>query len=105
FNGWSGEDVRQFRGEVREWSSEAQQLRRDLRDQGNDVANFDEILRALQQLDYDRTYQDASELTRLNSFVVEGPKRFEYDLRRRVDAQNEQLFLTASDAAPTGFRQ
>ena len=50
-------------------------------------------------------YQDAEELLRLQSFVVEGLKRFEFDLRRRLDAQNEQLFLAASDEVPSEFRK
>jgi hypothetical protein len=103
--GWSGEDARQFRGEVRQWSSEAQALRRDLREQGIDVGNLDEILRRLREFDSERVYQDPEELLRLQSFVVEGLKRFEYDLRRRVDAQNEQLFLAANDEAPASFRR
>ena len=103
--GWSGEDTRQFRGEIRQWSSEAQALRRDLREQGIDVGNLDEILRRLREFDSERVYQDPEELLRLQSFVVEGLKRFEYDLRRRVDAQNEQLFLAANDEAPASFRR
>jgi ferritin-like metal-binding protein YciE len=102
---WSGEDARQFRGEIREWSSEAQALRRDLREQGIDVSNLDEILRRLREFDSERVYKDPEELLRLQSFVVEGLKRFEYDLRRRVDAQNEQLFLAANDEAPASFRK
>ncbi|HEY7443185.1 MAG TPA: DUF4175 family protein [Vicinamibacterales bacterium] len=102
---WSGEDARQFRGEIRQWSNEAQELRRDLREQGIDVGNLDEILRRLREFDSERVYQDPEELLRLQSFVVEGLKRFEYDLRRRVDAQNEQLFLAANDEAPASFRK
>jgi hypothetical protein len=89
---------------VRQWSGEAERLRRLLRDQGVDVTDLDEILRALRALDADRVYKDAAELERLQTFVSEGVKRFEYNLRRRAEANAEALLLSGSDEVPEQFR-
>jgi hypothetical protein len=103
--GFSGDDVRQFRNEVRQWSSEMQDLRRRLSEQGLPAGDLDEILRALRQLDADRVYKDAAELQRLQTFVVEGFKRFEYGLRRRANAANTEPVLSGSDEVPQHYRQ
>ncbi len=101
---FTGEEIRQYRSEMREWGSRGEELRRQLKAQGVDVANLDDILRALRALDTDRVYKDAAELERLQTFVVEGLKRFEYDLRRRIEAGKESLFLSGSDEFPGAYR-
>jgi hypothetical protein len=103
--GFSGDDIRQFRNEVRQWSSEMQDLRRRLSEQGLPAGDLDEILRAFRQLDADRVYKDAAELERLQTFVVEGFKRFEYGLRRRASAANTEPVLSGSDEVPQNYRQ
>ena len=45
------------------------------------------MLRNLRQLDDDRVYQDGGELARLQSQVADALKRFEYDLRRKVEGK------------------
>src|SRR5207245_579738 len=85
YGGWDGgrwrnldaEDIRQFRGEIRQWTNEAQDLRRRLLADNLDPKELDDILRKLRQLDDDRVYKDPSELQRLQSFVTEGLKHFE----------------------------
>jgi hypothetical protein len=101
---YNGEDIRQFRGEFRDWTAQGQDLRRQLREQGVDVTDLDEILKSLRALDDDRVYKDAAELERLQTFVSEGLKRFEYGLRRKVEIADQQLFLSGSDEVPPGFR-
>ena len=36
---------------------------------------------------------------------VDRLKRFEFELRKKVDADNQQLILSGSDEVPAGFRQ
>ena len=91
------EDIRQLRGEIRQWTGEAQELRRDLAAENIDPRELDEILRALRQLDDPRVYQNVSELQRLQSTIAEGLKRFEFGLRRQVDADR----TPSSSPAPT----
>jgi hypothetical protein len=99
------EDIRQLRGEAREWTGEAQALRRDLTAQNIDPRELDEILRALRQLDDPRVYQNASELQRLQSTITEGLKRFEFGLRRQADVGASSIVLSGSDEVPEEFRQ
>jgi hypothetical protein len=99
------EDIRQLRGEVRQWTGEAQELRRDLQAENIDPRDLDEILRALRQLDDPRVYQNASELQRLQSVVAEGLKRFEFGLRRQVDANQNAVVLSGTDEVPEDFRK
>jgi len=99
------EDIRQLRGEVREWTNEAQELRRDLSAENIDPRELDEIMRALRRLDDPRVYQDVSELARLQSTIAEGLKRFEFGLRRRADADESSIVLSGSDEVPEAFRK
>jgi hypothetical protein len=99
------EDVRQFRGEARQWTREAEQLSRQLRQQRIDPKELDEILSNLRRLDDERVYQDVEELARLQTQVTEGMKRFEYGLRRRIEGAGNQVLLSGSDEVPEQFRK
>jgi hypothetical protein len=76
-----------------------------LRGQDIDPRELDEIVRALRQLEDERTYQNVAELARLQSFVAESLKRFEFALRRKVDADKNAIALTGSDEVPEQFRK
>jgi hypothetical protein len=99
------EDIRQLRGEARQFSQDAQALRGMLRGENIDPRELDEIVRALRQLEDERTYQNVEELARLQSFVAESLKRFEFGLRRKVDADKNAIALTGSDEVPEEFRK
>jgi hypothetical protein len=107
---WNGgrltqEDIRQLRGEARQYSQDANALRGLLRGENIDPRELDEIVRALRQLEDERTYQNVQELARLQSFVAESLKRFEFGLRRKVDADKNAIALTGSDEVPEEFRK
>jgi hypothetical protein len=70
----------------------------------DDVGDLGEVIQAMRALDDPRAYQDADEILRLQSFVLEGLKRFEYRLRREVDSDSDELFLAGGDEVPSGFR-
>ncbi|MFN8062549.1 MAG: DUF4175 family protein [Vicinamibacterales bacterium] len=101
---FTDEDIRQFRGEVRQWSNEGRDLRRLLQQEGVSTKDLDELLGALRTLDADRVYHDAEELARLQTSVAEGFKRFEFTLRRQADSANEAALANA-DGAPQGYRE
>ena len=69
-----------------------------------DVGDLNDVIQAMRQLDDPRVYQAADEIARLQSFVLEGLKRFEYRLRREVDGDSDELFLAGSDDVPSEFR-
>ncbi len=98
-------DVRQFRGEARQFASDAQQLRRMVQGQGVDPKALDEVLRNLRALDDDRVYQDAATLERLQGAVAEGMKRFEFTLRRQAEMKGSEVFLSGADDVPEEYRK
>lgn len=103
--GWfSPDDIRQFRGEARRWAQEGQALRNLLREQDLDPKELDEIMRRLRELDSERVYQDVEELARLQTFVAEGLKRFEYALRRKVGEETDRALVSGTEDVPAEFK-
>ena len=102
---FSPDEIRQWQREFRERLGEAQGIRRLLQQEEFAAGDLEDVIRQLQQLDDTRVYQDAEEIARLQTFVLEELKRFEYRLRREVDVDNEDLFLASSDEVPPGFRE
>jgi len=105
FGGWfTPDDIRQFRAEARQWTNEAQQLRNMLREQNLDPKELEEILKKLREFENDRVYQDARELERLQAFVSEGLKRFEYGLRRKTGDDADRALVAGTDEVPAEFK-
>jgi hypothetical protein len=105
--GWgyySPDDIRQFRRELREWSSDAEALRQDLTRVGIDPRELDAIMRDLRALDNDQSFVDPRSLAALQAAALERLKQFEFGLRKQVDGSAEQLSLSGSDEVPAGFR-
>jgi hypothetical protein len=101
---FTGDDVRQFRGEARRYSQDLEALRRSLRGEGVDTRDLDEILRRLKSLDDDRVYRDVQELARLQAAVSDGLRRFEFGLRRKLDGEAKDVLLSGSDDVPAEFK-
>jgi hypothetical protein len=99
------EDIRQLRNEARQYAGEAQELRGLLRGENIDPRELDEIVNALRRLQDDRVYQNVEELARLQSFVADSLKRFEFGLRRQLDANTGAIVLSGSDEVPESFRK
>ncbi|MBL8136389.1 MAG: hypothetical protein JNL48_07185, partial [Acidobacteria bacterium] len=64
----------------------------------------DDILRRLKALDDDRVYKNVQELAALQSAVSDGLRRFEFDLRRKVEGDASDVRLTGSDDVPAEFK-
>ena len=102
---WDQQDIRQWQREFRERGVEAQELRRLLDQEDFAVADLDEIIQRMRELDNLRNYQDPEEIARLQTFILEELKRFEYRLRREITEENDELFLAGTDDVPAGFRE
>ena len=61
-------------------------------------------VRNLRQLTDDRVYKDVEELARLQTFVAEGIKRFEYNLRRQAGAEADRAIVSGAEDVPPEFR-
>ena len=97
----TGDSARQFSREMREWTTNADALRRQLAQAGVPARDLESVIRELQG------YQPSGDprgLQQLQS-AVDHLKRFEFELRKRIGTDNQQLSLSGSDEVPAGFRQ
>jgi hypothetical protein len=102
---FSGEQVRQFRGEARQRAADAEQLKRLLQGQKIDAKELEDIIKGLRKLDDEGMYANPETLARLEQSVTDNVKRFEYTLRRRLDANASQVFLSGNDDVPEQYRK
>ena len=102
---WDPRDVRQWQREYRERAGEVEELRRLLDQEDFAAADLSEIIERMRELDDLRTYQDPEEIARLQTFVLEELKRFEYRLRREITEESEDLFLAGNEEMPPQFRE
>ena len=101
----SADEIRQLRREFRERRSDAEALRDQLRELGQDVGDLDELIGNLRRMDDQRVYQDLEEVERLQSLLIEGAKRFEFGLRRRIEGDGDDLLLRGSNEVPPGYEE
>jgi hypothetical protein len=97
---WNPDDIRQFRRDYRERLADAQALRRELQQAGVPTRELDDIIRDLERFDNDRLYADPKGLEQLQAAATDKLKKFEFTLRRKVEAGNDSLSLSGSDQVP-----
>ncbi|HEX9368624.1 MAG TPA: DUF4175 family protein [Vicinamibacterales bacterium] len=102
---FTGEQVRQFRGEARQRAADAEQLKKLLQGQKIDAKELDPILKGLRKLDDEGAYANPENVASLEQAVTDDIKRFEYTLRRRLDANASQVFLSGTDDVPEQYRK
>ncbi len=79
-------------------------MREDLRSQGVEVGDLENVIAALDRLVNTGTFDDPEEVARLQADVLRGLKDFEFALRRELGAQVERFFLSGSDDVPPEYR-
>jgi hypothetical protein len=102
----SGQDIRQFRNQASQMATDLQNLRRQLQGAGanaKDLQSIDEVVKGLKTLDNDKAYSDLRSL-QTEAQALDTLKKVEYDMRKRMDTSNQQLFLSGSDEVPAQFR-
>ena len=114
--GMSGGDARagSFRGDPRQMANQAnnlandtQNVRRQLQQAGvnaRDLQPIDDVLKALRALGDEKVYGDPAGLKDLYATALDRFKKLEYDLRKRTDTSNQQLFLSGSEDVPSNFK-
>ena len=102
---FTSEQIRQFRSESRQRAMDAEQLRKLLQGQKIDGKELDEILKGLRKLDDESVYANPETVAALERSVTDNIKRFEYTLRRRLDANASQVFLSGTDDVPEQYRK
>ena len=104
--GLDSQTGRQLRSEARARFAEVQELRRQLQQSGGDASSLESALDALRALQGDGPYNDPEEVERLLAKVTRGLQDFEFDLRQRLEATEQQkLHLGAPGDVPVQFRK
>jgi hypothetical protein len=97
--------MRQYGRELRSQREAAEDLRRELRSQGRDVTELNQLIEQLRQIESTRAFNDPDELVRLRSALVQGFKEFEFALRRQiVGEQTDRPALGGNENVPAGYR-
>ncbi len=102
---WTPEDIRQWQRQAREWQADAEALRRQLTEAGVSTREFDQILRDLQQINNPQAFVDPANLAALQAQALDKMKKFEFDLRKKIEGGDQPLSLSASDDVPSQYRQ
>jgi hypothetical protein len=102
---YSPDDIRQFRRDAREWQADAQALRQQLVQAGQNPRELDQIIGDLLRFDNDQVFADPRSLAALQAATLEKMKNWEFGLRKNADGgENQPLSLSGSDEVPAGFR-
>ena len=97
------EDARQFRAEIRQLTTSAEQLRRSVGKE--DQAAVAEMLKKLKALDTDQVFKDPVQFERLHAQAADAVKRFEFNLRRRMELKGNEVLLSGDGDVPEEFRK
>ena len=103
--GFTADDFRQFRRELREREADTEALQRLLGQAGMNARDLNDVLSELRAMDTDRAYSDPRGLQELHAAALERMKKFEFDLRRRAGTDGQPPALSSSDEVPPSFRQ
>jgi hypothetical protein len=83
----------------------AEALRRELQQQGRNVEDLTQLIEDLRRIEGARAFNDAEELARLRTSVVEGFKEFEFALRRQIaGVETDRPALGGNENVPPGYR-
>lgn len=97
---------RQWQREAAQRRGDAEALRRDVRALGLDAGDLDSLIGRLRGLEDERAWDGPAGTAALRGQLVQGFRRFEFDLRRQLGAETaEQLLLLNSDDAPAAYRK
>jgi hypothetical protein len=102
-SGMSPQEARQFRAEVRQLLSAAEQLRRSA--EKIDQQALNDILKKLRELDSEKVFQDPAAFDRLQAQAAEAVKRFEFNLRRRSELKGNEVLLSGDGDVPEAYRK
>jgi hypothetical protein len=88
-------------------ADDAQRVRRQLQQAGvnaRDLVPVDEVVKALRALGDEKAYNNPTGLQDLYATALDKFKKLEYDLRKRTDTSNQQLYLSGSEDVPPNFK-
>ena len=103
----SAQDIKDLQNQFNQSAADTQQLQKALQNAGitgKEMAQVDEVVKALKALGTDKPYQDPSTLTQLTSQALAKAQALEQDLRKKLDTSNQQLFLNGVGDVPKEYQ-
>jgi hypothetical protein len=100
-------DRRQIANQARQLANDAAEAGRALRQAGvsqRDLQPVDDVVKALRALSDEKNLQNPAGLQELYQTAFQRFKALEFEIRKRVDTTNDQLFLSGSEEVPASFR-
>jgi hypothetical protein len=98
---------RTFSDQVGELTNQMQDLRRSLQGAGatrQDLQAIDEVTRTLRSMAPGMASSNPKGLAELSATALDKLKKLEFDLRKRVDTTNDQLYLSGSEDIPAPYK-
>lgn len=99
--------MRQLANQARQLANDAAAVGQQLRQAGvnpKDLTPVDDVVKALRAMGDEKNLKNPAGLQELYSTAVQKFKALEFEIRKRVDTSNEQLFLSGSEEVPASFR-
>jgi len=100
-------DTKQLANQAKQLANDAQAIKGQLQSAGvqaKDLKPVDDVIKALKDMTNEKNLQNPKGLQELYSTATEKFKMLEFEIRKRTDTTNEQLFLSGSDDVPPAFR-
>jgi hypothetical protein len=100
-------DTRQLANQARQLATDAQNVKNQLQKAGvapKDLQPVDDVVKALQNLGNEKNLQNPAGLQELYQTAVDRFKALEFEIRKRTDTSNANLFLSGSEDVPPSFR-
>ena len=101
------QDLRQLANQAKQLASDANDVRRQLQQAGinqKDLVPVDEVVKALNALGNEKNLQNPGQLQNLYATALDKFKALEFEIRKRVDTSNDQMFLSGSEDVPPSFK-
>lgn len=101
---FTAEQMRQFQREFQERANDLQGLRQQLQQSGVPANDLDDVVRLLRQLSGDYAGRDPLGMQELTASALETLKKFEFELRKKLDQSSNALYLNGNEEIPSSFR-
>ena len=101
------QDLKQLANQAKQLASDANDVRRALQQAGvnqKDLVPVDEVVKALNALGNENNLKTPGQLQDLYATAVDKFKALEFEIRKRVDTSNDQMFLSGSEDVPPAFK-
>jgi hypothetical protein len=101
-------DMRQIRNSASQIANDVQELRRQLQTGGLDPADLrsvDDVVNGLRSLAAAGSNADARSIEQLTAQALDKMQKVEYDIRKKVDQSNQELYVPGSDEIAPQFKK